>query len=286
MLVTLFLLQTALPAPTASRPPVALAEPHLTETSALAPSRVHPGVLWTLNDSGNPEELFATDTAGRALARVQIEGAHNRDWEALAFGPCPARGAVADHDCLYIGDIGDNERLYPSVVIYRVSEPDPAHDSAVRVIDSLHVRYADGPRDAESMAVDAKGDIWIVTKELLRGPRIYRVRSGAWSSRTEATAEFITALPIPSASGIEHWTTDASWMSGGSALAVRTYGGLWKVPFKGGMPVAGETRALCSLAGLGPQGEGLAWLGGDLFALSSEKLFRFGASIALVRCGP
>jgi len=286
MLATLFLLQVALPAPSASRAPVALAQEQLSETSALAPSRDHAGLLWTLNDSGNPEELFATDTAGRSLGRVRVEGAKNRDWEALAFGPCPAPRSPAGHPCLYIGDIGDNERLYPFIVIYRLPEPDPARDSVVRVLDSLHIRYADGPRDAESMAVDARGDLWIVTKELLRGPRIYRVRSSAWSSRRVATAEFIATLPIPSASGIEHWTTDASWMAGESALAVRTYGGLWKVPFRGGVPVARETRPLCSLAGLGPQGEGLAWLGADLFALTSEKLFGNRASIALARCGP
>ena len=87
MLVTLLLLQAALPAPTSSRPPVALAETRLSETSSLAPSPTREGVLWTLNDSENPAELFATDTAGRALGRVRVDGAKNRDWEALAFGP-------------------------------------------------------------------------------------------------------------------------------------------------------------------------------------------------------
>ena len=287
MLTTLLLLQAALPAPSASRPPVALAEERLSETSALAPSPTRPGVLWTLNDSGNPVELFATDTAGRALGHVRLLHAFNRDWEALAFGPClPMSAARAVRRCLYIGDIGDNERAYSSIVIYQLAEPDPATDSVATVFDSLRIRYSDGPRDAEAMAVDGHGDLWIVTKELVREPRIYRVPARAWSSDEVAIATFVTSLPIPSATGIEHWTTDASWMDDGRALAVRTYGGLWKVPFKAGMPVASETRPLCALAGLGPQGEGLAWLSGDLFALTSEKLFGNKASIALVRCGP
>lgn len=286
MLATLLLLQATLPAPTSSRPPIALADERLSETSALAASSTRPGLLWTLNDSGNPAELFAIDTAGRALGRVRVDGASNRDWEALATGPCPARrSSGAARSCLYIGEIGDNERIYPTIVIYRVAEPDPARDSVARVIDSLHIRYADGPRDAESMAVDARGDLWIVTKELIREPRVYRVPAAAWSTKGDATAVFVTSLPIPSPSGIEHWTTDASWMEGGRALAVRTYGGLWRVPFKEGVPVAAETRPLCALAGLGPQGEGLAWLGDDLFAVTSEKLFGNKASIALVRCG-
>ena len=286
MLATLLLLQAALPAPVASRAPIPLAEERLAETSALAASPSHPGVLWTLNDSGNPMELFATDTTGRALGRVRVQGARNRDWEALAFGPCPVRpSAGAGRACLYIGDIGDNDRVHRAIFVFRLAEPDPARDSVAQVIDTLRIRYADGPRDAESMAVDAQGDLWIVTKELIREPRIYRVRASAWGSGGHATATFVASLPIPSPSGIEHWTTDASWMAGGSALAIRTYGGLWTLPFKDGAPVAGATRPLCSLAGLGPQGEGLAWLGDDLFALTSEKLFSSKASVALVRCG-
>lgn len=285
MLAALLVLQAALPAPTSSRPPVALAEDRLAETSALAASPTWPGILWTLNDSGNPSVLFATDTAGKARGEVAVPTARDRDWEALAFGPCPARSTTPGRPCLYIGDIGDNERVYPSIVIYRIAEPDPAKDSVAGILDSLHIVYADGARDAESMAVDADGDLWIVTKELVREPRIYRVRAASWSRRGTATAEYIATLPIPSPTGIEHWTTDASWMDDGRALAVRTYGGLWRVPFVDGMPVPRETRALCGLVGLGPQGEGLAWLGGDLFALSSERLFRSPASIALARCG-
>lgn len=284
MLTGLLLLQIALPAPTWTRPPLPLADPRLSETSALAPG-IEAGVFWTLNDSDNPAELFATDTNGRALGRIRVKGATNIDWEALAPGPCPARrptGPLAR--CLYIGDIGDNVRKRPWVVIYRAALPMIGRDSVLRVLDSLRVSYPDSARDAEAMVVGARGDLWIVSKELVREPRLYRVRASRWGSRRVIRAEYIATLPIPSPRGIEYWTTDATWGPGG-ALIVRTYGALWQVPFRAGRPVPARTRPLCSLAGLGPQGEGLAWLGGDLYALTSEKLFRFDASIALVRCG-
>ena len=66
---------------------------------------------------------------------------------------------------------------------------------------------------------------------------------------------------------------------------VRTYGALWRVPVVGGIPRARGARAICSLAGLGPQGEGLVALGSDSYAISSEKLFGSPASIAVIRCG-
>ncbi len=285
MLTALFVLQISLPAPAWSRAPTPLAEAALEESSALVPSPTQRGVLWTLNDSGNPAELFATDTAGRALGRVRVRGASNIDWEALATGPCPHRRPPRmSTRCLYIGDIGDNNRLRRHIVVYRVPEPRLGRDTVVTVLDSLRIVYPDSARDAESMVVDARGALWIVSKELVREPRLYRVPATAWGRRTRATARYEATVPIPSGSGIEQWTTDASWISGGSALAIRTYGALWLVPFLRGRPVVARTRPLCRLDGLGAQGEGLAWLEGDLYMLTSEKLFRTAASIALVRC--
>ena len=283
MLLALLLQAAPAPAPAWVRPPLPLADPALLETSALALSPAHPGVLWSLNDSDNPPVLFATDTAGRALGQVALPAARNDDWEALAFGPCPAaaRGAAAPA-CLYVGDIGDNSRVRPFVRLYRVREPAPGRDTVAGVLDSLRITYADGPRDAESLAVAADGTVWIVSKERVRDPRLYRIPAAAWR-RGRAVAQFVTTLPIPSASGVEHWTTDAAWGADG-AMMVRTYGALWRVPFAHGRPEAAATRVVCSLAGLGGQGEGLAWLGGDLYALSSEKVFTFPASVALARC--
>lgn len=282
MLAALLLLQTALPAPSRVREPRPL-PPALSESSALARDPARPGVLWTLNDSDNPADLFAIDTAGALLGRVRVTRARNVDWEALTTGPCPARSPA--RTCLYVGDIGDNVRLRPFITIYRVPMPDPARDTTVPVLDSLRVVYQDGARDAESMVVDARGELWIVSKERVRAPRLYRVPRTAWLARRTATARFVDSLPIPSGSGIESWTTDASWSGDGSALMVRTYGALWRVPLTGGIPRGRGTRAVCSLGGLGPQGEGLVSLGDDRYAISSEKLFGSPASIAVVRCG-
>src|SRR5574338_720658 len=183
MLAALLLLQTALPAPTWVRPPLRLPE-GLEESSALVVSTAHAGVLWTLNDSGNPAELFAVDTSGGLIGRLRVTGARNYDWEALASGPCPAGlpGGRAG-TCLYVGDIGDNGRERRYVTIYRVREPDPSRDTTVPVLDSLRFVYPDSARDAESMVVARNGDIWIVSKERIRTPRLYRLPASAWRSR-------------------------------------------------------------------------------------------------------
>jgi hypothetical protein len=290
MLSTLFLLQVAIPAPTWSGTPRPLEGTRMAETSALIRGVYPPEVLWTLNDSDNGAWIHAVDTTGKLLGSVRIAGARNRDWEAFAVARVPDRGLLPrarrprTRDAFFIGDIGDNQRRRPFVVIYQVDPPMLGRDTVITVLDSLLVSYPDSGRDAESMVVDERGDLWIITKELVREPRLYRVRADRWHRRGVVQAEFIASLPIPSARGVEQWTTDATWGPGG-ALVIRTYGALWRVPFREGRPVPAETRPICSLVGLGPQGEGVAWLGRDLYAITSEKLFSTPASITLVRCG-
>ena len=78
------------------------AHPLLDESSGVAASRRQPGVLWTMNDSGNDAWIFATDTMGRDHGALAVADARNRDWEAIALGPCGTQ------ECLYIADTGDN----------------------------------------------------------------------------------------------------------------------------------------------------------------------------------
>ena len=108
----------ALPAAAADGPSVAfrISDPRITESSGLAASRLHPGVYWTHNDSGDGPYVYAIDAAtGKTVATVTMRGIRPRDVEAISIGP--------DGD-LYVGDIGDNlGGAWPEVWIYRFPEP-------------------------------------------------------------------------------------------------------------------------------------------------------------------
>ena len=135
------------------------------ESSGVAASREHSGVLWTHNDSGGEPEVHAVDPTGRLLGRVRLTGAENKDWEDIALGPCPSG------ECLYIADIGDNRGSRKDVEIYRIPEPDlnaPAGPRAER----FRVRYPDGPRDAEALFLLPSGELFVISKEST--PGLYR----------------------------------------------------------------------------------------------------------------
>jgi hypothetical protein len=158
--------------------------PRLTESSGVAASRRQPGVLWTLNDSGNEPWIFATDTLGGDLGTFRVTDADNHDWEAIALGPCGRR------ECLYIADTGDNGEGRGEVRIYRVPEPAlPAGSRATSPAEVLRLRYPDGPRDVEAAFVGGDETVFLISKGLDGTARAYRVPARAWAERGPVVAE-------------------------------------------------------------------------------------------------
>ena len=162
------------------------------ESSGVAVSRDHPGILWTHNDSGDQAWLYATDTLGRARGRLLLHGADNRDWEDVALGPCPTGS------CLYLADTGDNRRQRNDVVIYRVREPATpfGNEAVIGNVESVHFSYRDGPHDVEAMFVGPAGDVHLVSKGTREPIHHYRLPASAWLSARPAVAEDLGELPI------------------------------------------------------------------------------------------
>ena len=65
----------------------------LPDASGVAASRRHPGIVWALNDSGDPV-IYAIDANGTVTGRVRLTGATLEDWEAISVGACPGGDRV------------------------------------------------------------------------------------------------------------------------------------------------------------------------------------------------
>ena len=143
----------------------------LLENSGATMSVEQPGVLFTINDSGNEAYLFALDTTGIERGAWRVTNATNVDWEAISGGPCTLPAEDADtalrvSRCLYIGDVGDNEARRNAVHIYQVPEPvaqDSGYTGSLRA-RQLAFTYEDGQHDVEAMFVARDGSINLVTK--------------------------------------------------------------------------------------------------------------------------
>ena len=259
------------------RPPTPFAHPDLVECSGVAVSRRHPGILWTHNDSGNDPLLFATDTLGRDLGAIVVSGAENRDWEDLAIGPC---GSAF---CLYVGDTGDNREVRLSVTLYRVQEPELGATST-QPAQKLELRYPDGAHDAEAMYVDARGDLYLITKGRSRGVLLFRVRQEAWASGA-TVAEALGSLAIDPQGTLSNMVTGADIDSGNGLVVLRTYRDIYvfrRAP-DGTMASRVPVR-VCDIAGLESQGEGIAWLGDGRLILTSEEGNLGPGTVTILHC--
>ena len=131
----------------------------LDEISGLAVSRKTPGVLFALNDSGNPAQLHALSETGATLGQWTVK-AHNRDWEDL--GNLRMNGK----DYLVIGDTGDNRQVHSTSTLYLVEEPslDTPSSTVLVPFKTLRFRYEDGPRNVEAFAFHAN-TLYLISKE-------------------------------------------------------------------------------------------------------------------------
>lgn len=144
------------------------------ESSGLARSHREAELLWTHNDSGGKTQAYAFDTQGHYQGTLSVQPALNLDWEDMT-------SFVEDgQPKLLLADIGDNGAFRPFLTIYIVDEPQleglpRPFDLKALPLRQMQVTYPDGPRDAESIAVDAdEGSIYIISKRDLH-PKLYRL---------------------------------------------------------------------------------------------------------------
>jgi hypothetical protein len=179
----------------------------LREASGMAASRKFPGRLYHINDSGDSGTFYITGMDGKGAEAIRVMDFEPRDTEALSLGPCPGDQRSS---CLYLGDIGDNNRRRNFTEIAVVEEKQ-SFQSTVNARQRLKLRYPDGPHDAESMAVHPNGAIFILTKE--KPARLFRANPRL----AEQTLTAVTTIDVESA------PTDMAISDDGMRLLVLTY---------------------------------------------------------------
>lgn len=161
----------------------------LTEISGLAAGRRNGDVLFAVSDSGDGNFLYALDTVGRRLATYTLEGVINQDFEDLASFSDDGRS------WLLVADIGDNGARRSQVQLHLLREPrvSPGEQRSLKVAATLSFSYENGPRDAESVAVDvADQAIYVLSKREVPAV-LYRLPLGYRSATL--VAKVVTPVP-------------------------------------------------------------------------------------------
>ncbi|MFD0902043.1 lactonase family protein [Actinomadura sediminis] len=187
-----------------------IGDPRITESSGLAVSARHDGVVYTHNDSGGVPQIFALGPDGRTRAVLTIGGARARDWEAMAVGE-DERGRPA----IFVADIGDNlGGAWPHVTLYRVPEPRTLRSRTLTATE-FRLRYEDGPRNAEAMMINPRTNrVYVVSK--LFGGKVYEAPANL------RTSGYNTLRKVADAPAI---ATGAAFSPDGRTCVIRTYFG-------------------------------------------------------------
>jgi hypothetical protein len=232
-----------------------ISSPLIRESSSLVVSTVHPGLVYTANDSGDSATVYVLDASDGALVgRTTLSGVTAVDIEAMAVG---------DHGTLIVGDIGDNSAVRGSVALYRLPQPDRGASSVVP--EAVRLTYAGGARDAESLLYDDNTGRAFVVSKLVGGAKVYRSPPDIFARR------HATLLPIAGAPRI---ATDATFVDGHRYALIRSYFSAVMYSFPGWRQVASFDLPRQ------PQGESVAALpGGRYVLIGSEgvrsKVLRF-----------
>jgi hypothetical protein len=261
----------------------------LREISGLGVSRTYRGVLWAHNDSGDGPVVYALRMDGALIRRFRLPGASSWDWEAMEVGPCPV-SADADStagSCIYLGEVGDNERRREVLSVHVVREPDPNAEGELPLAHrTLTYRYADEPRDVEALAVSPAGRLTLISKG--RSPEIVVYQVEADRLAESLDGDPIELSPSDTLPFAADWTlgrtvTGAAYSPSGERLVVRTYTEIYffDVGDEGRLTQDGEA---CFLGADEPQGEAVDFLDERTLITASESLETRPGLLRRLRC--
>ena len=126
----------------------------LTEVSA-SEVCLNSDIVWTIQDSGNSNNLFGLNEKGQIVRTIDINNTKNIDWEDL----------TSDSECnIYIGDFGNNNKKRETFRILKIKHDDLIKTSAIAEIIEFTL-----PKKIESKDFEAfflfKNSFYLISKE-------------------------------------------------------------------------------------------------------------------------
>ncbi len=146
-----------------------LEDSKIREASGLARSHNQPNLMWIINDNGAKEILHAVDKSGAKLGKFELKKSKNKDWEDLAAFK------LDDTAYLMVADIGDNNAKRAHRTLYFVQEPKLEQEQTVKTDWKVTYQYPNGPRDAESAAIDTHKQQALILSKRDLPPQLFSV---------------------------------------------------------------------------------------------------------------
>lgn len=242
------------------------------EASGIVASYQNKGLLWTHNDSGDKNRIFSIDANGKGTREFYLEGATNRDWEAIAMATFP------EGSFIYVGEIGDNNAEYAESAIYRVPEPTitsaTPQSNTLKNVKKITYKYPDGAKDAECFLIDqVSKDIFIISKRE-NSKRLYKL-SYPQSYTQTTTAEFVQELTFSTGTATPLFITDGNVSVDNQEIIIKNYLQVfhWRRNANESIPETLKRTPIILPYTAEPQGEGVCFSqdGAGYYTISEES---------------
>ncbi len=237
----------------------------INEASGLVASRSNPGVLWTHNDSGGGNFIFALNELGHHLGIYTVNEASNRDWEDMAIGNNPSTGQPE----IYLADIGDNQLSNNTKFIHIVPEPQvsPSQNPTALELTASHTIsfvYPDNINyDAETLLYDQRtSTFYVITKRHANNSetydKIFSINYDLDSEIQVATYEGQVNIPVDGI--VNHGATGGDISPDGNFILVKNYQNVFMWERRNlSIPEALSQPYIEVPYIMEPQGEAIAW---------------------------
>lgn len=111
---------------------------------------INSNLIWTIQDSGNPDEIYGIDQKGAISQTISVSNAENIDWEDI----------TSDNEGnLYIGDFGNNDNDRKDLAIYKIDNKniDKSEVEAAYKISFSYPEQTDFPPKKKELFYDCEG---------------------------------------------------------------------------------------------------------------------------------
>ncbi len=182
-------------------------------------------LIWTLEDSGNENEIYALDNDGKILKTIKLNDLKNNDWEDLTQDK---------QGNLYIGDFGNNDNERKDLAIYKVNASDLQKENVEKTtkISFNYPEQTEFPPNKKELFFDVEGFIemnnnfYLFTKNRSKkgdgAVFIYKVPNQEGNHEAKKIGDFKTCEDFETCA-----ITSAAISPNGKQIALLTHSKIW-----------------------------------------------------------
>lgn len=152
-------------------------------------------MIYTLEDSGNKNEIYAINSEGKLEKTISITNAQNVDWEDITKDK---------EENIYIGDFGNNDNERQDLCIYKVAKAELSKENAVSEykVSFSYPEQTEFPPKKKELFYDVEGFFeyqtyfYLFTKNRSKGfdgtAFIYKIKNAPGTQKAVKIGEFKT----------------------------------------------------------------------------------------------